>query len=1029
MFSLLVSAFFLSSNPLLSDLRFYDAFENNGNEYIRIEGRANEFTLGKQHNATLAYLPDGRFAIAWESQRQLRGKPGVFVRVFDKFGKPIISESRVSRNEEFPEIQPSCLLTSNGKVSAFYQSPYRDGSLSGIYLGDKQTNVRFLGEQFDVVSASSHDKRVAVYVSEISGKETRIFARVFDKNDKPITNEFQISNVGKGRDVKPAVALSGNEGIVVWQRFDENGDLAGIYAQRFSLTGKRIGTPKCIGGESAVEPVICTAGKSYIVAWMESKSNGDFRVRAIKLNDDLSANGFIPLSESPNHQNGVALAGRPDGSFVIGWNEWKGEDVDVYLQSFDTYGKPTSPPFYATKNREGEQKLAEATGRQRIAYLRDGSIVIAWSGHGDLDDSNGVYYTCLLPSRSISLDIRKQLGEVNTSTKNSLEKILAARESSSKTEEIRVVTEQAIPHEPPKYNPRFREDPWKDYSWMNRSGGFVGILNTGWTPPDPHLAAGPNHIAVMTNGAIAWFTKDGTKQFQDEIEASYGFWGSLGTGSFVFDPEVIYDPHSGRFMAMACERTNGKSYFLLAVSDDSDPNGSWYKYRFDVTSLAGGDIDSPNIAVDTQAVYLTADFFTPNQKYLIYILKKSDVLVGNTPLTKNLLITGQQSHGIPITWDADAPAQYMIEHFESSTNTTVRLHAIQDPLGSPTRTTYTLSVPAYGPPEDLPQKGSSVKQETFDSRFWSCVYRNGSLWATHHVNSTRVRARWYEIKMNGWPVSGNLPTLVQSGEADPGDPIRTAFTSISVDAVGNAGLVCARGAPGSTGEYLSMMIASRRATDPLGTMPNMEIVKSSTSAYTLYGRWGDYSACVTDPVDNKTFWGHHEWAEGNNWRTWIQPFAPPGTEQELAIEQIIPIKSGNITGGIAEIAASDDSYLVIPPGILSRGSPLASEVDYITTSPTDNVVNLGLRIEGKANMVSSIDVFVLNRKTGIYDHVSNGTLLLLDGVLGIPSIANPKDYIDPTTKEIRVRVDVSTLISTRSGPTVSMDEVKVLVTY
>jgi len=1015
---------------MICDLRLYDIFEDQKQEYIRIEGRANEFTLGKQHNASLAALPDGTFAIAWESQRQLRGKPGVYTRSFDRFGKPIVSESRASKEEDFPEMQPSCLLDSNGKVRVFYQSLYRDGSSSGVYLGDRRVNVRFIGAQFDAVSAlSPDDKKVAIYVSEINSKESRIFARVFDEHDKPITNEFQISNVGKGRDVKPAVALSGDEGIAVWQRFDEKGDLGGVYAQRFSLSGKRIGNPKRITGVNAVEPVICAAGKSYVVGWMESKHNGDFRVRAIRLNKNLSINRFIPLFESSNHQNGVAIAGRTDGSFAIGWNEWNGDDVNIYLQTFDPNGMPICTPFCATKNREGEQKLTEATGRQRMAYLPDGSIVFVWNGRGDLDDSSGVYYTRLIPSHFVSKAVRNELDKVNTLTKTALERIFAARNIDSETETIQVVTEQAIPHEPPKYNPRFREDPWKDYSWMNRAGGFVGVINTGWTPPDPHLAAGPNHLVVMTNGAVAWFKKDGTKQFQDEIEASYGFWGSLGTGSFVFDPEAIYDPHSGRFMAMACERTNNNSYFLLAVSDDSDPNGTWYKYRFNVTSLAGGDIDSPNIAVDSQAVYLTADFFTPNQKYLIYILRKSDVLVGNTPLTKNLLITGQQSHGIPITWDANAPAQYMIEHFESSTNTTVRLHAIQDPLGSPTRTTYTLSVPAYSPPEDLPQKGSSVKQETFDSRFWSCVYRNGSLWATHHVNSTRVRARWYEIKMNDWPVSGNVPVLVQSGEADPGDPIRTAFTSISVDAVGNAGLVCARGAPGSTGEYLSMMIASRRATDPPGTMPNMEIVKSSTSAYTLYGRWGDYSACVTDPADNKTFWGHHEWAEGNNWRTWIQPFAPPGAEQELAIEQIIPIKSGSITGGIAEIASADDHYLIIPPGILSRGSALASEVDYLTTSPTDNISNLGLRIEGKASMIASMNVFVLNRKTGIYDLVFNGTMLLVDSVFNIPSIANPKDYVDPTTKQIRVRIDVSTLITTRTGPTASMDEVKVLVTY
>ena len=354
--------------------------------------------------------------------------------------------------------------------------------------------------------------------------------------------------------------------------------------------------------------------------------------------------------------------------------------------------------------------------------------------------------------------------------------------------------------------------------------GFPGINFTGWTPPDPIIAAGPEHVVVMTNGGIAFFQKDGTKDFQDEIEDSYGFWGGQGATNFVFDPEVIYDPHTNRFMAMACERAPGSlSYYLLAISDDSNPNGNWHKFRFDVTSLAGGDIDSPNIAVDSEAVYLTADFFTGGQKYLVYILEKDPLLSGSTGTITSMLITGSQSYGIPVTY-GDAPAMYMIEHFESSSNTKVRLHAITDPLGSPQRVTYDLTVPAYSPPEDPPQKGTTARPETFDSRFWSCVWRDGSLWATHHQGSTRVMARWYEIKTNDWPDSGN-PELYQSGDIDPGSGIRTFFTSIAPDGYGNAAMCFARSSPD---EYISMARCVRSAGDPLGTMKDVVIVKNSS---------------------------------------------------------------------------------------------------------------------------------------------------------------------------------------------------------
>jgi len=436
--------------------------------------------------------------------------------------------------------------------------------------------------------------------------------------------------------------------------------------------------------------------------------------------------------------------------------------------------------------------------------------------------------------------------------------------------------------QPPTYDANHGSPPPVDMGGASSDFGFPGVNFTGWTPPDTICAAGPNHVIVIVNGAIAFFEKDGTKDFQDEIEDSYGFWGEVGATHFVFDPEVIYDPHSNRFMAVAAERAPGSlSYFLLAISDDSDPNGDWYKYRLDVTSLAGGDIDSDNIGVDGQAVYLSADFFAGGEKYLVYILEKEPLLSGTIGITRSMLITGSQSYGIPVI-HGDAPAMYMIEHFESASNTLVRLHAITDPLGTPQRVTYDLTVPAYSPPEDPPQKGTTSRPETFDSRFWSCVWWNGSLWATHHQGSSRVMARWYEIKTNDWPVSGT-PTLYQSGDIDPGPEVRTFFTAISPNGYGDAAMCFARSSPT---EFISMSRCMRLSTDPLGTMREVVIVHNSTTGYTG-GRWGDYSGVSCDPSDNRTFWMHGEYApDSATWNTWISrctgPNTPPNVPEQPA---------------------------------------------------------------------------------------------------------------------------------------------------
>ncbi|MFN8176309.1 MAG: Ig domain-containing protein [bacterium] len=416
----------------------------------------------------------------------------------------------------------------------------------------------------------------------------------------------------------------------------------------------------------------------------------------------------------------------------------------------------------------------------------------------------------------------------------------------------------------------------------------------------------------------------------------------------MFDPEVIFDTQSNRFFAMAAEQvgtTAGR--FLLAVSDDADPNGTWYKYAFDVTAEAGDYyIDSPNIAVDSQAVYLTADFFSPTDKYLVHILNKADVLAGNPPASTFLLITGRQSFGLPVTYDPAAPAQYMIEAIESGTPTIVRLHAITNPLGTPSRVETTLTVPAYTiPPEDPPQMGTSTRPELFEARFWSCTYRNGSLWAVHHENSSRVRVRWYEVKMNGWPAT-SAPSLAQEGEIDLGGTIRTFFPSIWTDAAGNAAITFARSSPT---EFISMNRALRLATDPPNTFGGIQ-TEQTGSTYNDSGRWGDYSGTMSDPAMPGSFWGVHEYAVGTSaWNTWIarydapacplitlSPAALPAGSVGTPYSQTITASGGTTPYTFAVTAGTLPPGLALAAGGVLSGTPTTAGSSTFTVTATDS---------------------------------------------------------------------------------------------
>ena len=857
----------------------------------RHEVRVNSFTASEQASAGLAAAADGGLAVVWESRRQQQGSYGVYLQRFAPDGRPLDGETQVNLYERSMQQNPAVAADGQGGWWIAWESFGQDGSGWAVIArhfdatgqgGDERLiSETVAGDQTNVVvTGDGQGGALFVWTTPRPGQPacTQVVGRRFDAEGEPASAEFRLSRRETGSENLPAVARTdAGRPVVVWAVAGDDGRPRAIHGRVLQRDGAPLtGELQLTESDSrqSIEPAV-TRGPDggFVVAWLSAHGD-DYEVMLRRFRQDgLPAGPTQPLRMPGLRQrSGVAVAAdAATGRCCVAVNacaEAGAKGDDIFARWFAADGTPTSEWLPLSAAHPGMQRLAAARGKQRVAWVGADRLCAVWAGDTGLGDASGVALTVLAGSSD-------QYALASPADRPGAPVVHLAADAAAPRPHIPPVYDPAtIPSSPNGGDLEPTSPPTRDF-------GFLGIVNTGWNPPDPHLAAGPMNLVAMTNGAIAFFQKDGVKVFQDEIEGSYGFWSYVGPTHFVFDPEVIWDPHSQRFFAMACERTdssgNGDSYFLLAVSASSDATGAWHRYRLDVTGLAGGgDIDSPNIAVDEQAVYLTSDHFSPDQ-YLVYILDKEPLLVGQPPSSRYLLITGSQSYGLPITYDAGAPAQYMLEAFEASSNSAVRIHAITDPLGTPQRQTVDVTVPAYTMPEDPPQRGTSVRPELFEARFWSCVYRNGSLWAVHHQGSGRVLARWYEFALNGWP-SGGTPTLVQYGTIDPGAGIRTFFPSIWVDEFGTAAVVYARS---SSTEYISIERVIHLAADPPGVMGTPARLKDSLGPDTS-GRWGDYSATVTDPAQPSTFWVHHEYTPtGSSWNTWIAEVVPAALQLSL----------------------------------------------------------------------------------------------------------------------------------------------------
>ncbi|MEX2219398.1 MAG: GC-type dockerin domain-anchored protein [Phycisphaerales bacterium] len=400
--------------------------------------------------------------------------------------------------------------------------------------------------------------------------------------------------------------------------------------------------------------------------------------------------------------------------------------------------------------------------------------------------------------------------------------------------------------------------------------GFEGIPGSGWYPPDSALAVGAAHLVAIVNGQVAFFEKDGTNLLRQTIAGPSGFWAERGAGQFVFDPEALYDPHHDRFWLVACEQTGASGHFTLAASATSSAAGAWHKHRIDVTDIGGADVDSPNIAAAPTELVISADFEAGGDRTLVYILPTQPLLDGEPlPAAQHLILHGVRGAALVARPDTSASAQYLLEAGRAETASAVTLHAVQSGASSPAHTALQISVPEFRQPGRPTQAGSAVTFNLYDARFWTATLRQGSIWAAHAVRpvaSPRTVVRWYEFRLNGWP-GGGAPSLRQWGEIDPGGDDHAYCPSITADAEGNAALTYTRSGPQA---YPAMWSAERRWLDPLGTLRQPALIRDSSSPFTVYDRWGDYSTTAADPADPCAFWGHSEWTTStHDWRTWI----------------------------------------------------------------------------------------------------------------------------------------------------------------
>ena len=427
-----------------------------------------------------------------------------------------------------------------------------------------------------------------------------------------------------------------------------------------------------------------------------------------------------------------------------------------------------------------------------------------------------------------------------------------------------------------------------DVSPLNEGNGFDSFSGDFLFPANTTFAVGNGYVVTGTNAGIRYHTSYG----QELFSASWStFFGSVNTGwDFVAQPTIVFDRWSNRWFAVlpAIRSIDTYTWFLVAVSDDANPQGTWKKWAIDSTvngtQATGNWSDWARLGVDKDAIVVTANMYSRTgdvfQYSKIRCFKKADL----TSFSSTLHYTDFWNVVNPDNTKAFAvvPAEHLPggspdnqAFFTANNQTSGKINLIAvigAATTSPLLAKQTISVPPYARPNFAKQMESAVQLDCGDGRIQNLLWKYNVLSTAYSVGQEGVTAiRWHQIASQNFPTA----SLLASGSIfEPG--VWQWYPSICVNKFGTLAVGFSRS---SLIERIGLGYSFRSPNDPADYMSPTTIVKSGTRDYYGEGgspiRWGDYTGTTVDPRDDATFWHYNAYPNevwGDTWNTWAQPF-------------------------------------------------------------------------------------------------------------------------------------------------------------
>jgi VCBS repeat-containing protein len=290
-------------------------------------------------------------------------------------------------------------VDANGNYVVVWTSSNSDGSGSGVFAQRYnargvsqgrpiQVNTTTTGDQkWGTIAVRSDGGFIVTWTSVgQDGSATGNYVRIFDSSGVG-GSEILVNSTTTGDQYAPSIGVAADGSFVVTWAGSGSGDTAGIYFQKFSSTGTRIGSEQRVNSSPTniqYDPSIAVGQDGqFMVVWDDTTGTHGRRFNAS--GGALDANDLLIHADLTSGNADVATNGT--GDYHIVWRTTGGGDGSgrglwrLSLGAADT--TPSAPQQVTTDTINDQTEPA-------ISSDADGNFIITWQGSGP-GDTAGVF--------------------------------------------------------------------------------------------------------------------------------------------------------------------------------------------------------------------------------------------------------------------------------------------------------------------------------------------------------------------------------------------------------------------------------------------------------------------------------------------------------------------------------------------------------------------------------------------------------------------------------------------------------------